>query len=82
MRDAIVIGVTLTVTLKIGGLVITKLTKYTSITLRNQKKVGGDGVTRTLYQLEDSLNGKAGTFEWIVAPNPKFGVTHRFFVKK
>jgi filamentous hemagglutinin len=34
----------------------------------------------TLYQLEGSLNGVAGRFEWIV--DPKLGgVTHRMFVQ-
>ena len=32
----------------------------------------------TLYQLEGSLNGKIGRFEWIVQNN---SVTHRMFVK-
>ena len=43
--------------------------------LTNQK----DGITRTLYQIEGSLNGKEGVFEWIVDPNS--GVTHRNFIE-
>ena len=43
--------------------------------LTNQK----DGITRTLYQIEGSLNGKEGVFEWIVDPNN--GVTHRNFIE-
>ena len=42
---------------------------------------GGDGVERTLYQLEGSLNGKQGIFEWIVDPDPTKGVTHRRFIE-
>jgi hypothetical protein len=34
----------------------------------------------TLYQLEGSLGGVDGRFEWIIDPNLG-GVTHRFFVK-
>lgn len=41
---------------------------------------GGDGVERTLYQVEGSLNGKEGIFEWIVDPDPAKGVTHRRFI--
>lgn len=40
-----------------------------------------DGVERTLYQLEDSLNGKQGIFEWIVDSKPAKGVTHRRFIE-
>ncbi|PFK32901.1 S-layer protein [Bacillus cereus] len=43
--------------------------------------VGGDGVKRQLYQVEGSLNGKKGVFEWIVDPDPKKGVTHRRFIE-
>ena len=40
---------------------------------------GGDGITRMLYQIEGSLNGKSGIFEWIL--DNKQGVTHRRFIK-
>lgn len=43
--------------------------------------VGGDGVERSLYQIEGSLNGKQGIFEWIVDPEPTKGVTHRRFIE-
>ena len=43
--------------------------------------IGGDGVKRTLYQLEGSLNGKKGIFEWIIDPDPTKGVTHRRFIE-
>ncbi|WP_077611772.1 hypothetical protein [Clostridium sp. Marseille-P2415] len=43
--------------------------------------VGGDGVERSLYQIEGSLNGKNGIFEWIVDPDPVKGVTHRRFIE-
>ncbi|OFD77171.1 hypothetical protein BWGOE8_32830 [Bacillus mycoides] len=43
--------------------------------------VGGDGIKRQLYQVEGSLNGKKGVFEWIVDPDPKKGVTHRRFIE-
>ncbi|WP_073291647.1 hypothetical protein [Anaerosporobacter mobilis] len=43
--------------------------------------VGGDGVERSLYQIEGSLNGKQGIFEWIVDPDPAKGVTHRRFIE-
>ncbi len=39
---------------------------------------GGDKKTRTLYQIEGSLNGKKGIFEWI--HDPEKGVTHRRFI--
>ncbi len=39
--------------------------------------VGGDGVRRDLYQLEGSLNGKPGVFEWIIDEGGE--MTHRFF---
>ena len=42
---------------------------------------GGDGLTRELYQLEGSLNGVSGVFEWIVDSRPEKGVTHRLFIK-
>lgn len=42
---------------------------------------GGDGIERSLYQLEGSLNGKRGVFEWIIDPNPTIGVTHRRFIE-
>ena len=42
--------------------------------------VGGDGKERLLLQLEGSLNGVPGVFEWIVDPDPSRGVTHRRFI--
>lgn len=39
---------------------------------------GADGKTRRLYQVEGSLNGKDGIFEWIYEKNK--GVTHRRFI--
>jgi hypothetical protein len=42
---------------------------------------GGDEILRELYQVEGSLNGQDGIFEWIVDPRPIYGVTHRFFIK-
>lgn len=39
---------------------------------------GGDGKIRKLYQIQGSLNGKSGVFEWIL-DNEK-GVTHRRFI--
>jgi RHS repeat-associated protein len=39
--------------------------------------LGGDGVTRSLYQLLDVVNGKSGVWSWIVDPN--LGITHTFF---
>jgi len=43
--------------------------------------MGGDGVERSLYQIEGALNGKSGIFEWIVDPDPAKGVTHRRFIE-
>ena len=43
--------------------------------------VGGDGVERQLYQIEGSLNGKKGIFEWIIDPDVTKGVTHRRFIE-
>ena len=43
------------------------------------KLKGGDGKTRTLYQVKGSLNGKDGVFEWILDKNK--GVTHRRFIE-
>lgn len=43
--------------------------------------VGGDGVERSLYQIEGSLNGKQGIFEWIVDSDPTKRVTHRRFIE-
>ncbi|WP_432408146.1 S8 family serine peptidase [Wukongibacter sp. M2B1] len=43
--------------------------------------VGGDGISRKLYQVEGSLNGKEGIFEWIVDPDSTKGVTHRRFIE-
>ena len=42
--------------------------------------IGDDGHARTLYQVEGSLNGVDGVFEWIVDPDPAKGVTHRRFI--
>jgi hypothetical protein len=42
---------------------------------------GKDGILRNLYQIEGSLNGIDGVFEWIVDPRPNYGVTHRLFIK-
>lgn len=42
---------------------------------------GVDNISRTLYQLEGSLNGKQGIFEWIIDPDPLKGVTHRRFIE-
>ncbi|MDP4118738.1 MAG: hypothetical protein Q8873_06065 [Bacillota bacterium] len=39
---------------------------------------GGDGKSRTLYQVQGSLNGKKGVFEWIY--DAEKGVTHRRFI--
>ena len=39
---------------------------------------GGDGIYRSLYQLNGSLRGQTGIFEWIVEQN---GIlTHRVFI--
>lgn len=42
---------------------------------------GNDGTLRKLYQIEGSLNGIDGVFEWIVDPRPHYGVMHRLFIK-
>lgn len=42
---------------------------------------GNDGIVRELYQLEGSLDGISGLFEWILDPRPEKGVTHRLFIK-
>jgi hypothetical protein len=42
---------------------------------------GNDGICRELYQLEGSLDGVNGVFEWILDPRPEKGVTHRLFIK-
>ena len=42
---------------------------------------GRDEIWKELYQIEGSLNGKNGIFEWIVDPRADRGLTHRFFVK-
>ena len=39
---------------------------------------GGDDKIRTLYQIQGSLNGKKGVFEWIHESTK--GVTHRRFI--
>lgn len=36
---------------------------------------------RQLYQIEGSLNGKKGIFEWIIDPDATKGVTHRRFIE-
>lgn len=38
---------------------------------------GGDGVARTLYQIEGTQGSKAGIFEWIVDGS---SITHRRFI--
>ncbi len=38
-------------------------------------------VRKILYQIEGSLNGEKGIFEWIVHPDPSKGVVHRLFIK-
>lgn len=43
--------------------------------------IGGDNCIYKLYQIEGSLNGKSGIFEWIIDPNPIKGVTHRRFIE-
>jgi len=40
---------------------------------------GGDDIIRDLYQIEGSLRGKVGIFEWIVEGT---NVIHRRFIKK
>lgn len=40
--------------------------------------IGNDKILRDLYQIEGSLNGKVGIFEWIVDYN--VGITHRLFI--
>lgn len=39
---------------------------------------GGDGRDRLLYQIQGSLNGQSGIFEWIY--DFVEGVTHRLFI--
>ncbi len=41
---------------------------------------GADGKTRKLFQIEGSINGAEGVFEWIVEPQNQL-VTHRLFIK-
>jgi nitrogen regulatory protein PII-like uncharacterized protein len=38
-------------------------------------------VRKILYQIEGSLNGVDGIFEWIIHPDPSQGVIHRMFIK-
>jgi hypothetical protein len=38
---------------------------------------GGDGITRSLYQVEGALRGKSGIFEWLVDSGK---LTHRVFI--
>ncbi|MCP3660452.1 MAG: hypothetical protein GY830_09165 [Bacteroidetes bacterium] len=40
---------------------------------------GGDGIIRTLYQIEGSLRNKSGIFEWIVHDGK---MSHRRFIPK
>lgn len=40
--------------------------------------IGGDGIKRSLYQIEGALNGKPGIFEWMVEGNQ---CTHRRFIE-
>ena len=40
--------------------------------------IGGDKIKRVLYQIEGSLNGEVGLFEWILDSGK---VTHRCFIK-
>ena len=40
---------------------------------------GGDGITRTLYQVEGSLRGTSGRFEWILESGQ---IVHRQFIPK
>jgi hypothetical protein len=43
--------------------------------------VGNDGVTRTLYQVEHSLNGTQGVFEWVVEwSGDRQVITHERFI--
>jgi hypothetical protein len=43
--------------------------------------VGGDGVTRTLYQLPGELSGKPGIFEWMIDESGDDPViTHQRFI--
>ena len=38
---------------------------------------GGDGITRTEIILPGSINGKSGSYQWIIEPNGM--VNHRLF---
>ena len=40
-----------------------------------------DGTYLNLYQIEGSLSGKDGIFEWLVSPDPQKGVVHRLFIE-
>jgi len=40
---------------------------------------GGYGITRELYQIEGTLNGVKGIFEWIVNSRKEYSVTHRVY---
>ncbi|MDR1077552.1 MAG: hypothetical protein LBL55_02590, partial [Propionibacteriaceae bacterium] len=49
-------------------------------TSTSQLLTGDDGVLRRLYNLPGEINGKAGTFQWIVDPtgdNPV--IVHQLF---
>lgn len=40
--------------------------------------VGNDGVTRSLIELPGAINGKEGSFQWIIGSDNS--VNHRLFV--
>ncbi len=43
--------------------------------------INNDGTHLNLYQIEGSLSGKDGIFEWLVSPDPQKGVVHRLFIE-
>lgn len=62
--------------------VIDNFARYAQkFTLDNDYDCKTLGIVKEFYQIEGSLNGKVGVFEWIVDPRPEKGVTHRFFYK-